>query len=843
MQGVILLLTSTIYCVKILTARNKKDELCCCFPFEKKEGIMKKIRCMALLLVLLMLAAAFAACKKDNIEEQSNASESSEISEVSEVSEVSELPERIDGTELYKEALEKFEDAENFEVNASYERTVTVGTETRKDAGTSTGFYLGYGTKDMKYYSEYETVYGNKRTVKTEETMIDGTTFLLYDGNGFYGPAESDYSVFLPEYELYDDITELSEKDKNGNTVVILTNAEETETHFAYEYAVLEEAGAEVHIDEEGNIVSIAYSAKYEQGAAHFEINYSYTIAPINSTLPEIEAPENVKDYLEVDSVLAVMLMDEALMYMQDIGTYSYNSTAYMYAAGVTIQSTIAEYTSFEYEEDFAASMNMSKQSVWIDFDRNKQREETVENQTTVIDGVEISEINGNKNERELTEEEIESFRKGHLDTVMYGVPDISDIKDIEYSSIDGYVTVTVQCRNAHGEELYESMSGILNEFDYIEDASDDFDCEKIEFVITIDMDTTYPVAINVDYEGIFEIDGYEYEMGLERNMSINPANPDSYFDITEKHHPAFDKEPDEEDEATPLFYKVTDANGNVMWLLGTIHVGDNRTAYLPEEIYDAFDEADAVAFEINLLALNEEFEDLDDDLLDLYSEAYFYENGSIEKEIDETLYRDASELASALGLGNYGDYICTLEYAKPNMWAGMINNTYLAHTLGVYYNKGVDMRLLTRASEAEKKIYDIEDRYRQFQMDIDFSDDVHELNLYNAVYYPRSYYRADNIELFDAWCRGDYKELSELVNVPADFTGMSDEQIAAYEEYDKALCTERDALMLEKAKEYIASGETVFFSVGLAHLLDEDTGLLKTLEDAGYTVELIEYK
>ena len=151
-------------------------------------------------------------------------------------------------------------------------------------------------------------------------------------------------------------------------------------------------------------------------------------------------------------------------------------------------------------------------------------------------------------------------------------------------------------------------------------------------------------------------------------------------------------------------------------------------------------------------------------------------------------------------------------------------------------------MRLLTRAIDAEKKIYEVEDSYRQFQMDIDFSDDVLELNLYNAAYYPRSYFRADNIELFNAWCKGDIKELSKAINEPDDFTGMTDDQIDAYEEYEKALTDDRDALMLEKAKEYLASGETVFYAVGLAHLLDEDTGLLKTLDEAGYTVELVEY-
>ena len=51
----------------------------------------------------------------------------------------------------------------------------------------------------------------------------------------------------------------------------------------------------------------------------------------------------------------------------------------------------------------------------------------------------------------------------------------------------------------------------------------------------------------------------------------------------------------------------------------------------------------------------------------------------------------------------------------------------------------------------------------------------------------------------------------------------------------------DRNAGMLEVAKKYLESGDTVFYAVGLAHLLAED-GLVFTLRDAGYTVELVPY-
>ena len=52
-------------------------------------------------------------------------------------------------------------------------------------------------------------------------------------------------------------------------------------------------------------------------------------------------------------------------------------------------------------------------------------------------------------------------------------------------------------------------------------------------------------------------------------------------------------------------------------------------------------------------------------------------------------------------------------------------------------------------------------------------------------------------------------------------------------------MSTDRNAAMLEVAKGYLSGDKTVFYAVGLAHLLAED-GLVNTLRAAGYTVELI---
>ena len=74
----------------------------------------------------------------------------------------------------------------------------------------------------------------------------------------------------------------------------------------------------------------------------------------------------------------------------------------------------------------------------------------------------------------------------------------------------------------------------------------------------------------------------------------------------------------------------------------------------------------------------------------------------------------------------------------------------------------------------------------------------------------------------------------------------MTEEEKTEYkslmEEYDKGMSIDRNEGMLKAAIEYLESGEVIFYAVGLAHLLDSTNGLVDALQQAGYTVELVQY-
>ena len=121
------------------------------------------------------------------------------------------------------------------------------------------------------------------------------------------------------------------------------------------------------------------------------------------------------------------------------------------------------------------------------------------------------------------------------------------------------------------------------------------------------------------------------------------------------------------------------------------------------------------------------------------------------------------------------------------------------------------------------------------------YSDALQEMLLKENVYAnPEEYWESVD-ELYELWCAGDEAALIE--EMKDDLSEMTEEELKLYEEYNKAMMTDRNDGMLNVAKQYLESGDVVFYAVGLAHLLDENNGLVFTLREAGYTVTLVEYQ
>ena len=367
-----------------------------------------------------------------------------------------------------------------------------------------------------------------------------------------------------------------------------------------------------------------------------------------------------------------------------------------------------------------------------------------------------------------------------------------------------------------------------------------DYVNKEMSGYIAIDKYTGMLTASGLYYEGVHTIEGDEYVLSLENNRAVEMPAFGAYKAITDE----LQQEDAPAEKATPLFYHVTGGEGQEMWLLGTIHVGDDRTGFLPKEIYEAFEASDALALEMDQEAFDQELEE-DSRLAEKMSRALYYTDGSTaEEHMGEELYAVAEKYMKASG--NYSE---NAQYMKPYVWQSSVEDLYLRQTYQLHSEQGVEERLTELAKEQEKPIREVESGLTQIEMLTGWSEDLQMLLLADTLSYSGEEYRTHVCELYELWCAGDEAALREVIAAEMDLSGLTEEELAEYnelqpllEEYDQGMNQERNADMLDVAVEYLESGEVVFYAVGLAHLLDDTSGLVEALREAGYTVEQVVY-
>ncbi len=798
------------------------------------------MKILSLLLVLALLLPCLFACDP----EVSESSVASDVSENSSTSEESK-PEEPNGAELYKTARERFGALKNFGVKREYTSNVVAGAETVAESGEVEESYLSYGEEGMSSLVKTKYTNGADRTVEFTMIDVDNKSYLTYGENKFFAENGLFETTFiLLDETLYSDITVTV---NDNNTVIKFANASKVEESVADEYSKLISAEGEAVLDNEGNLVSCSYKTEYKVMGINNKFEHKLTVTPYDEkSLPEIKAPEDADDYKKITDITAPLWFEDAMYELENLNVFTYSSTtAILVAAAGWAQDTKTTLDYFDYDGKFYGK---NKYSMDMYFNGENQSGST---EQTLADGKYTLSFNGeDMGEQKYNDKQIEGFKGNIFSSIIYCAPELIHAEDFTVSYDNGYVTIRIKGNEEYDELVRGEICNYVLSGDpeILDNSASSYRTEELEFVITVDTVSNLPVAYNIDYKGYHKIDGREYELSFELLSSFNPGDTIAYYNVTEEHHPDFDEAPEKEDEPKPLFYKVTGANGETLWLLGTIHVGDNRTAYLPKEIYDAFDSADAVAFEIDMKEHERRMEE-DKKYIERAYKAMFYTDGRTElkDKISEELNEKTENLLSILGLGAYGEYTSAMsEMFKPITAGSYISETYIAHALVLDSDKGVDYRLIERADDADKKVYGIEKLGREFDMYNKMSDELMEFMLKSYVEVERVEYVSEAIDMYEKWCKGDYEALYAMVNETVmeglDKEELTEEEIKLYEEYDNMLTTERDALMLDTVKGYLESEETVFVAVGLAHLLDNETGLVKTLAEAGYTVELVEY-
>jgi uncharacterized protein YbaP (TraB family) len=720
-------------------------------------------------------------------------------------------------SDIYNDAVSAIK--ENVTAIVSVNTELSVGNSKFSGAEKATITYLGLGSDQLCVNVKKDATYG-EYTAKISEIYLSGTAYAtIWDCKFSQEMTQEDFlSRHLPavllDANLYETVT------MDGD---VINFADPTALESWLDGELISASGTATL--KNGILSEVSYTATYTVGSSEQTISLTQTLGP---ALSNVAPTVNAEDYIGVESIDAIVLLEQAYGYLNcatDLSV-SRNDRILSHAAAYlfNVQTNIHTWG------DEKAPMIQIEQDL-SDHDYNTGRADS----TNILEVFRDGKYTHTQDDARPTTNSsvtLDIMKNYYREMLTEHIVDTEYLQTAKLSAVSGAYLAEFTLTDAFGDATCQNVcSSIFSDPNLLNNAASDYKNKELTYYLAVDQYTGLPTALGYYYEGVHTIDGQEFPLTQQVDYSIDAASLASYEEITEE------PSPDKENEgATPLLYRVTGDNGQEMWLFGTIHVGDSRTGSLPQAFYDAFAASDALAIECNTDAFYEQMED-DEALSAQVSAAYFYDDGTTTKDhiTDEALYEDAVKMMKASG-----NYHGNVPYMKVSLWGNSLDNFYLRLGYRLTSDKGMESRLMLLAEQQSKPIWEVESTMFQIQMTTGYSDALQEELLKDNVHTDAKEYWESVDELYALWCAGDEAALIE--ELKDDTSEMTEEELKLYEEYNKAMMIDRNAGMLDVAKQYLESGDTVFYAVGLAHLIGED-GLVFTLRDAGYTVTLVQYQ
>lgn len=721
----------------------------------------------------------------------------------------------------YDAAKAPVQQATALTLQVTYKLDRTVGGQLYSQSYTANISYVDLGKETMSASVSQNFKYG---TFETEyaEYYHEGMAYCGMDDSLFSAAMTVEEFVkrqlpaVLADSKLYTNVTSHA---LGSDTVIVFSGATAPEGWVDFgQNAQLLSASATATLDPNGGLKQTAYVADFTADgvSCHLEATAAPSLA-----LPQPQLPEGESIPIEYFDAPKALLQTVGTVFSSRALTATDQESLLCNAASLT-QITQRTFGLYGSGADFMAK---SEYSATI---TNYTGIPTTSSLTeTFRDGAYSYQLNGNdpvlqpdmtaQKMRENCEDKILSglFTPAHIQNAV--LTDTGDFLYIHFTGNDTFVESLCSW-------IYAGLGADLN--DYASSVTTD---EAFGW-LSIDKRTGLPTAIGQTLKLSHVITNVSYPLTYEYSVSLNFSPDDAYLTITG----ALPEEAAPETAATPLLYKVTGADGQLLWLLGTIHVGDNATAHLPKALTDALTGSDALAVEVNTDAFEAQLR-TDTALQQQLALGYYYTDGtSAADHLDAEVYQRAMTMLRISG--NYGYATARM---KPALLENAVTSFLLQQTMTLSAAKGVEQRLMKLAQQAGLPVLDIEDPMAHALLITNYSAPLQAYLLKSTLDMTLSEYAAQISELYTLWCQGDEAALTQALN--EDTSQLTEQELILYNEQQAALITDRNASMLQKALEYLESDQTVFFAVGLAHVLGED-GLAASLRDAGYTVEAVTY-
>ena len=737
-------------------------------------------------------------------------------------------PEVLSAAEVYENAVAQLPKDYHLEMNLVISRSMD-----REQFITTDEWVMDVksaGTEEMTaavILTQYEeNRNGIFDTIVYQFYFSQGKTVLLRQGICFEAEqsAEDFLRIFPPLALLHADKYESIEWTDDSRSSIGFDEAVDTEWEWlGMDCSDITEVQGLAGLDADGRLAAFEYDAEYALEGISFtaEAEAVISYSPSEPAAPAYD-PAGV---IPTDQPGSIPILDRASCFlgMNNLSA-SYLSLVLSYAAGVSVlkQEVMA------LDEDEQGRMLYD------------QLYRTVEGSTSASNEMELRHFAGKtsytvdkvETETDSTAEELAESMLTYIEDRWFTPEDMSQIRMRDENDC-WLIKFTL---NEEASEWVRNVAEteLFGEADYLENLGAVYQPKACTGYVSIDKGSSMPIHSKINFDANHTYMRQNLPLQYEGEWSYRAAHPDVWKMITDELRPS--EKPEE--PATPLFYQVTAPDGHQLWLLGTVHVGDERSAHLPQEIYDALQSSDALAVEIDITNFEDRLEE-DDELMEAYRQATFYSDQSTV--FDHLEEETAEKLKTAIQ--KYGGDIQAnwLAYNVAS-FSTLIEQQTLELGRLESYDRGVDTQLIKLAKDNGIEVWDVEDYAEHISLLGNFSEELQELMLQETLDTGRYASNLGADELFDAWCRGDEAELSgELASEEAqEDEELTPEEQALIDEYNEGMMRKRNAEMVEKAKEYLAGDKTVFFAVGLAHLLDEEGGLLKCLREEGYTVEQV---
>ena len=764
-------------------------------------------------LLCMSLVFGLTACGGSGSADNTNSPSPSPSDEVS----------RIDTEALsrYETAMDGLLASTDLVLELEVTTTRTVQGRTLTESSEETVTYLGLQTDSPAALREQELTYYEDLTLDYEYLYTAQGIALDAVGGQFFIPvAEGDdplaslLPIALLDTALYGEVS------ANDGTVECASPSA-PESWLCGEAAELLSASASAKLTDDGALDSILYTAKYVENAVTVELSVEMDVKS-KDTSPELDTHVSPDGRIELPDVRVVELFCRAALVPSYSTAQTNNvSNTYTVAAGALVMSETAQVDVFGK----GMSLRYQCETSQTIYEGNQTYQQNV--LETFSNGTYVVNYNG--------EEYKQSISASQLDPAGSVIPFLmtpDKLETVTVTEIDGYLVMDFTLQKSTGEELQSYLcESLYGDPKLLSGMASRYTTKEIGGYLSFDLSSMLPTGYSLDYLGQHVISGQTYPIGLNHHVTFDLASSSAYQTLTGETFPETQTQP----APTPLFYKVSGPAGETMWLFGTIHVGDERTAALPDAIWDALASSDALATEIDYEAFEAAMEAGDTTLINAISKAYYYSGSTTADHMDKELYE-----AALLAMKATGEYNSTYsDMLKVSLWDQAISNSFLYDSSSLCSEKGVEERLNAFAKANGIEHREVESTLFQIQMSTGFSDPLQEMRLGETLNYSRGEYAAESEHLFDLWCSGDEAALTAYITDEEGLDELTAEELALYEEYNKAMMTDRNAGMLATAIQYMDNGEVIFFAVGLAHLLGDD-GLVQGLRDAGYTVELV---